>query len=384
MDDWWIWSSPDLVHWTNECVIKPEQTYIGKPFTGCWATDAAFRNGKYYFYFSEKNEQAGVLVADSPTGPWRDPLSKPLLRADLTPTHEYDICVFQDDDGSPYIIFGVWDYYIAKLNDDMISLAEEPRLLELDRKFGPYGEGKTDDKPNLHKINGHYYLTWGCFYAMSDSVFGPYQFKGSVMDTNISFAPGYATPTWPKGPLQGRHGNFFSWHGQCYFTYCDMSRSGNRFFRDAFISYVHYKANGEIAPVRVDGMGVGEYCAPGQIEAEDFFAATNMEKQETFGGFAVKATQAGGYLLFPNVRGLTNCSQVTLKFSSVGAAAGIEIRESSPEGRLLAKWPPEQNPGATSARNVSISLSEKPRTETVCVRFTHGNQVALDALEFAP
>jgi hypothetical protein len=145
MDDWWVWSSPDLVHWTNECVIKPEQTYIARPFTGCWATDAAYRNGKYYFYFSEGNQQAGVLVGDSPSGPWRDPLGGPLLTSDLTPTHEYDMCVFQDDDGSPYIVFGVWDYYIARLNEDMVSLAGKPRLLELDRKCGPYGEGKTDD-----------------------------------------------------------------------------------------------------------------------------------------------------------------------------------------------------------------------------------------------
>ncbi len=156
MDDWWVWSSPDLVHWTNECVIKPEQTFIGKAFTGCWAVDAAERNGKYYFYFSQKNDQTGVIVGDSPAGPWRDPLGKPLLPAGIVPTHAYDNCVFQDDDAKPYIIFGVWDYYIARLNNDMISLAEKPRLLELDRKFGPYGEGKTDDKPNLHKANGHY------------------------------------------------------------------------------------------------------------------------------------------------------------------------------------------------------------------------------------
>lgn len=32
MEDWWIWSSPDLVNWTMRSVLKPEQTYIGKPF----------------------------------------------------------------------------------------------------------------------------------------------------------------------------------------------------------------------------------------------------------------------------------------------------------------------------------------------------------------
>jgi arabinoxylan arabinofuranohydrolase len=31
MDDWWIWSTPDLIHWKHECTIRPEDTYYGKP-----------------------------------------------------------------------------------------------------------------------------------------------------------------------------------------------------------------------------------------------------------------------------------------------------------------------------------------------------------------
>lgn len=57
MDDWWIRSSPDLVHWTNECVIKPEQTLIRKPFAGCWAADAACRHGKYLQFISDDKKQ---------------------------------------------------------------------------------------------------------------------------------------------------------------------------------------------------------------------------------------------------------------------------------------------------------------------------------------
>ncbi|MEY4387448.1 MAG: hypothetical protein RLY20_2731 [Verrucomicrobiota bacterium] len=381
MDDWWVWSSPDLVHWTNECVIKPEQTYIGKPFTGCWATDAAYRNGKYYFYFSERNKQAGVLVGDSPAGPWRDPLGKPLLTADLTPTHEYDSCVFQDDDGQPYIIFGVWDYYIARLNDDMISLAEKPRLLELDRKSGPYGQGKTDDKPNLHRANGRYYLTWGCFYAMADNVYGPYTFKGAVINTNTSFAPGYASPTWPNGPLQGRHGNYFTWHGQWYYTYCDISQTGNRYFRDAFISYVHYRANGEIAPIRVDGVGVGEYRASDRIEAENFFTATDIVKQEIPGGFAVSTTQAGGHLAFPNVRGVKLCSSISLRAASGSVGGRIEVRENSPQGRLLARCQVTVTDGANQFRDFTCRFQSKAQSESLCFVFhaSGTNAVSLDA-----
>lgn len=48
MEDWWLWSSDDLVNWELESVLRPEDTYIGMPFSSCWATDIVKRNGKYY------------------------------------------------------------------------------------------------------------------------------------------------------------------------------------------------------------------------------------------------------------------------------------------------------------------------------------------------
>ena len=69
MEDWWIWSSTDLVSWKLESVLDPADTYIGAGFQSAWATDAAYRDGKYYWYFSELNEQTGVVVGKSPVGP---------------------------------------------------------------------------------------------------------------------------------------------------------------------------------------------------------------------------------------------------------------------------------------------------------------------------
>jgi len=48
MPDWWIWSSDDLVHWQYESSLKPEDTYIGEPSNGCWATDVLEKGGRYY------------------------------------------------------------------------------------------------------------------------------------------------------------------------------------------------------------------------------------------------------------------------------------------------------------------------------------------------
>jgi len=342
MEDWWIWSSTDLVNWELESVLDPADTYIGEGFQSAWATDAAYRDGHYYWYFSELNEQTGVVMGDSPVGPWTDPLGKPFLPEDLTPTHEYDISVIEHN-GIHYAVFGVWDYYIARMGEDMISLAETPRKIVINSPRGPYNqdgsntEHPTDDKPSVHERNGVFYLSWGAFYATSENIYGPYDYKGVILNEE-SFAPGYDAPTWPHGFRQGRHGNFFSWNNQWYFAYCDISQTGNRYFRDTFISYVHYKDNGEIAPIRVDGIGVGEYDAnQGKIEAEDYFTADNAFKRERLdGGFMVSTPSGANYIGFHNVKGLAGKKHITVRAStSIPSDGLIEIRTGSPTGPTI-------------------------------------------------
>lgn len=386
MEDWWLWSSDDLVNWKLEYTLKPEETYIGKPFDQCWATDIVKRNGKFYWYFSEANKQTGVMVADSPSGPWKDPLGKPLLNSEMTPTHEYDMGIVQDEMGEYYIVFGVWDYYIAKLNEDMISLAEKPRKIEIDNPRGPYNlDGKnkeqpTDDKPFIHFHNGHFYLSWGCFYAMADNVYGPYNYKGSIIEQE-SFARGYDEPTWPTGFKQGRHGSFFQWHNQTYFAYCDISQTGNRYFRDTFISYIHYKKNGEMALIRVDGIGVGEYDANKIIQAEDYFKASGVAKKEKQSGdFVISKISNGNYLTYQNINGLCNKSE--LEFKIVANKKGsIEIRENSPEGKLLACS--AFAPGNIKKQNVSCKLPSMSNTETLCFVFVGNGESLLEFDSFS-
>lgn len=368
MDDWWVWSSVDLVNWTLESVLKPGETYIGKPFDQCWATDAAHRNGQYYWYFSEGNEQTGVVVGPTPAGPWKDPLGKPLLDSTLTPTHEYDISLFQDADGEFYMLFGVWNYYMARLNDDMVSLAEEPREIIINNPVGPYGEGSTDDKPFLHHYQGRYYLSWGAFYATSKELYGPYEYAGTVMDSG-SFAPGYAEPTWPNGPLQGRHGSFFEWHNQTYFAYCDISQTGNRRFRDTFISYVHYRNNGEIAPVRVDGIGVGEYDANrGVIQAEDYFKSEGISKRENpEGGFMVDGIDAGDFLIYPNIRGLEGKNEIHITLAA-NKNFRLALHRDSPDGELLGQWYLEVD-DQEGFQSIVCRLSSIGEKESICFLF---------------
>lgn len=156
MDDWWVWSSPDLVNWTKASVVKPQNTPAPpSAWQECWATDGARRGNEFFFYLSIGPDQVAVVNASSPVGPWDNALGVPLLPSSLgpslnPPTTSRDPCVFMDTDGSAYIIFGVFEYYIARLGDDMMSLAEKPRHISVLHPTGPYGN-KTDDKPFLVK-----------------------------------------------------------------------------------------------------------------------------------------------------------------------------------------------------------------------------------------
>ena len=256
------------------------------------------------FHTRLKNgNEVGVMSSSSPVGPWKNPRGTALIPAGMlpSPSQARDPVIFQDRDGTGYIISGRWDYYIAKLNPDMISLAEKPRLILLNKKDGPYGPGKTDDKPFLHEYAGNYYLSWGCFYAMSTNLYGPYTYKGCFIATNQT-APKFLSPSWSYF-VNDRHGCFFEFHDQWYFMCNDKTYPGTQpYFRDSIISYVHYRTNGEIAPISIDDEGVGQYDADKQIEAENYFDAVNVAQHEnTTGSFEVCDIQNGSRLVYPNV-----------------------------------------------------------------------------------
>lgn len=391
MADWQVWSSPDLVDWTHCSTLTPADTYLGRQdaFDAAWATDAAEKDGRYYWYISEGDRQIGVVTGDTPHGPWHDPLGRPLIAEGDVPTHAYDPGIYAEDD-ERYIVFGRWNYHLARLGHDMTSLAEPPRPLEVRNPQGPYSfatgtphDGQsTDDKPFLHRRGDLYYLSWGVYYATSTSLYGPYDYAGCIFD-DTSFPDGLDQPTWPAGPTQGRHGSFFSWHGQDYFAYCDMSDSGNRFFRDTFISYVHYRADGTIAPVRVDRTGVGSSVAgPRPLQMQDYSQIDGAEKREhddAHDGFVVTATSDHARVRFPRVTGLTEGSQPTLQvIAHAGTEGTIELRTS------VASTPPQRFRFDTAGRHeLPLTLNGVAATVDLEISWTvETGSLALDTIRF--
>ncbi|MDF7823424.1 family 43 glycosylhydrolase [Pontiellaceae bacterium B12227] len=335
MPDWNIWSSDDLVDWKHERTVKPAETYIGESIY-CWAPNAATKNGKYYFYLSNKLIDTAVMVSDSPAGPFKDALGKPLLPEDLTPTHEYDICVLFDN-GSPYIVFGAHQphraekghtYHIAKLNDDMISLADEPKPLVID---GP--PTFRGDKPNIHFHRGTYYLTTGAHWATSDNLYGPYTVKWSESDDSH-----------PHDWSRRAHGNFFEWNRQWFWVYCSFVDHHDTWkYRQSQMTYVHYKDNGDIVydSELLDShykAGVGQYGADWPVIQAEWFMGMSEgpEKREhPVKGFEIQNIRNGNSLRYPNIHNCPTKPVVKINYSSNGLKGTVTIKENDANGPVV-------------------------------------------------
>ena len=180
MYDWLLWSTTDMVNWTEHGAVASLKDFPWRSReNGAWAIQTVERNGKYYLYAPLHGHGIGVLEADSPYGPFKDPLGKPLVW-DQSNWYDIDPSVYTDDDGQAYMYWGNPHTFWAKLGNDMTSLTSGVTKLP---HITNYQEG-----PWFYKRNGHYYLGFASTccpealgYAMSNSPTGPWEWKGYIM-----------------------------------------------------------------------------------------------------------------------------------------------------------------------------------------------------------
>ncbi|WP_342644588.1 glycoside hydrolase family 43 protein [Mucilaginibacter sp. CSA2-8R] len=189
MQNWLLYTSTDMVNWTDRGAIASVKDFKwGGIDNGAWALQCVHRNNKFYLYCPLPNNVGiGVLVSDSPYGPFKDAIGKPLIKNskdDIDPT------VLIDDDGQAYLYWGNPNLYYVKLNPDMISysgeIIKDPSIAKVAGKADPfhYQEG-----PWAFKRDGKYYMAYastccpeGIGYAMGKSATGPWEYGGSIMD----------------------------------------------------------------------------------------------------------------------------------------------------------------------------------------------------------
>lgn len=269
MQDWLLYTSTDMVNWTDHGVVASLKSFDWvKRDNGAWAEQVVERNGKFYMYCPIHGNGIGVLVSDSPYGPFKDPLGKPLVWQkehwdDIDPT------VFIDEDGQAYMYWGNPNCYYVKLNEDMISYSGD--IVKLKETPEHYQEG-----PWFYKRNGHYYLAFastccpeGIGYAMSDSPTGPWKTKGYIMR--------------PTERTRGNHPGIMDYKGKSYvfgLNYDLLKLETNTHYerRSVSVAEMHYNEDGTIQEV-------------------PYWADTKLEQIGTFNPFhKVEAeTMAWGY-----------------------------------------------------------------------------------------
>lgn len=254
MNEWLVYSSPDLVNWKEHPVpLRPTDFEWAKG--DAWAAEVIEKDGKFYWYVTVEHDDThpgkaiGVAVADSPVGPFKDALGEALITNGMTTEYtdiswdDIDPTVFIDDDGQAYLYWGNTQCYYSKLKDNMVELEGEIHTVDLPNFV---------EAPWIHKKGDWYYLTYAfgfpekTAYAMSKSVTGPWEYKGILNEV--------------AGNTNTNHQAILEFKGQDFFVYHtgNIQPNGGSFRRSVAIDRMYYNPDGTIKRIQMTSEGIQE------------------------------------------------------------------------------------------------------------------------------
>ena len=187
-----LYTSPDLQAWLDAGIPLAVTVFEwARPDAKAWAPEAAYRNGKYYFYAPVGGDKIGVAVSNRPDGGFVDALGAPLVdkaRDANAGDEPIDPAVFVDKDGQAYLYFGTRVPKVVKLKADMVTLDGPIRNLAIDGLPASDPKKKYGEAPYLHEHGGQYYFTFSTGWpgqivnATAASPLGPFTYRGVVLD----------------------------------------------------------------------------------------------------------------------------------------------------------------------------------------------------------
>lgn len=253
-------SSTDLVHWTKHERIL-DTNAIDWAWRAMWAPSVIKKDNKYFLFFSANDIQnntepggIGVAVSTSPAGPFKDYLGKPLVDTIVNGAQPIDQFVFQDTDGSYYLIYGGWGHCnIARLKDDFTGFIP----FENGTIFKEVTPEKYVEGPTMFIRNGKYYFMWSeggwtgpdyCVaYAIADSPHGPFKRIGTILAQNPAIATGAGHHSVINTP--GTDDWYIIYHRRPLGETAANSR-------ETCIEQMYFDQKGEILPIQITKEGV--------------------------------------------------------------------------------------------------------------------------------
>lgn len=387
MYDWRVFSTADMVNWTDH----------GSPLSLAsfeWADDRAWapqciaRDGKYYFYVPVHSKLSGgmaigVAVGDTPYGPFKDALGKPLY--DNGSWDHIDPTVFIDDDGQAWIYWGNPRLYYAKLNRDMISIDGEVKTIEFTEEgFGApdpskreRGKKYTDtytEGPWAFKRNGIYYMMYAAggvpehiAYSTSTTPTGPWTYRGTIM------------PQMNETQSFTNHAGICDFKGHSYFFYHTGNLpGGGGFGRSVAVEEFKYNADGtipQILPTRTGVAPIGTLNPYQRVQGETmaYSMGVRTEWTDTEGVFVsdihhgdwirlseVDFGQEGQWPKGTPFSGKPSRLQLKARVSSGMVGGTMEMRLDSLRGQVIATIEVGGTGGYEKFTTVTSDLRERP------------------------
>lgn len=253
-------SSKDLVNWKKHQRII-DTAEVKWAWRAMWAPAIVKKDNKYFLFFAANDIQSddeeggiGIGVSDSPRGPFKDYLGKPLIDKFHNGAQPIDQFVFRDKDGQYYMFYGGWRHCnIVKLKDDFTGIVpfEDGTIYKEVTPEG-YVEG-----PFMFIHNGKYYFMWSeggwtgpdysVAYAIADSPLGPFKRMGKILEQDPKVATGAGHHSVINVP--GTDEYYIVYHRRPL-----GETDGNH--RETCIDRMYFDENGLIKPVRITFEGV--------------------------------------------------------------------------------------------------------------------------------
>jgi len=337
MEDYHLFSSDNLTDWTDHGVIVSQDKvpWVNSKSYALWAPDCIYRNGKYYFYFPAPAKDTtlgrgfsiGVAVSDKPFGPYT-PQPEPIKGV-----RGIDPNPFIDKDGQAYLYWSARNIFVAKLKENMLELASEPKVIE------NLPEKGLKEGPYMFERNGIYYLTYPhaedsterLEYAIGENPMGPFKVTGVIMDES----PGCWT----------NHQSMIEFNNQWYlfYHYNDLSPDFDK-NRSVRIDSLFFNKDGTIQKVIPTLRGVGLTDASQKIQIDRYSLKSNkgasidfLDSLNKFEGWKSILDTANAWVQYNSVD-FGNDKLKTVNIRALSKTGGtLQIRLNKVDGSIIAE-----------------------------------------------
>ncbi|WP_432457571.1 family 43 glycosylhydrolase [Cellulomonas iranensis] len=376
MKDWRVFSTTDMANWTDHGSPMGLATFAWAE-ADAWAGQVVERDGKFFFYVPVKQRGGGMVigvgVSDSPTGPFRDAIGRPLVG-----NGEIDPTVMIDDDGQAYLYWGNPNLWYVKLNRDMVSYSGSPTRIPLTTAGFGTRPGNVANRPTLYeegpwvyKRNGTYYNVFAAEccsefigYSTAPGPTGPWTYRGTVM---------------PKqGSSFTNHPGVVDYRGRSYFFYHNGALpGGGGFTRSVAVEQFTYGADGSIPLMNMTTAG------PPQIEPLDPYVTQQAETVAWASGVETeRATEGGLNLAFigngdwVRVKGVafgSGAASFSARVASATSGGRIEVRLDGASGPVVGTCTVPGTGGWQTWTTVTCPVSGATGTRDLVLRFAGGS-----------